>query len=150
MIPKKPALGLDPRVDTGFRKRSCSTNRSATGKPIHLVLGGTHLVPANDGQISAIAASLRDRLNVRFIAPVHCTSEPAFAILKESFGDRYLYAGLGTTLLLGPKVTAKAEAEQPSRQAMDAEDLHSYREAMMQGQLRALLGGGRRMAGARQ
>jgi hypothetical protein len=25
MIPKKPALGLDPRVDTGFRKRSCST-----------------------------------------------------------------------------------------------------------------------------
>src|ERR1700730_16870302 len=27
MIPKKPALGLDPRVDTGFRKRSCSTKR---------------------------------------------------------------------------------------------------------------------------
>src|SRR5271156_1953234 len=25
MIPKKPALGLDPRVATGFRKRSCST-----------------------------------------------------------------------------------------------------------------------------
>src|SRR5580704_3653140 len=25
MIPKKPALGLDTRVDTGFRKRSCST-----------------------------------------------------------------------------------------------------------------------------
>jgi len=29
--------------------------KSATGKPIHLVLGGTHLLPANDGQISAIA-----------------------------------------------------------------------------------------------
>jgi hypothetical protein len=27
MIPKKPAVGLDPRVDTGFRKRSCSTKR---------------------------------------------------------------------------------------------------------------------------
>jgi hypothetical protein len=27
MIPNKPALGLDPRVDTGFRKRSCSTNK---------------------------------------------------------------------------------------------------------------------------
>src|SRR5580704_18259473 len=25
MIPKKPVLGLDPRMDTGFRKRSCST-----------------------------------------------------------------------------------------------------------------------------
>src|ERR1700674_5084819 len=27
MIPKKPALGLDPRVGTGFRKRSCSNKR---------------------------------------------------------------------------------------------------------------------------
>src|SRR5580704_16504963 len=27
MIPKKPALGLDPRADTGFRKRSCFNNK---------------------------------------------------------------------------------------------------------------------------
>src|SRR5271165_397236 len=27
MIPKKPALGLDPGVGTGFRKRSCSNKR---------------------------------------------------------------------------------------------------------------------------
>jgi hypothetical protein len=27
MIRKKPALGLDPGVDTGFPKRSCSTNK---------------------------------------------------------------------------------------------------------------------------
>src|SRR5436190_16771366 len=97
--------------------------KSATNKPIHLVLGGTHLLPANDAQIRTIAASLRDNWNVRFIAPVHCTGEPAFAILKESFGDRYVYAGLGTTVLLGPKVTVKAEAGQPNKQAMDAEDL---------------------------
>src|SRR5207237_3717605 len=115
--------------------------KSTTNKPIHLVLGGTHLLPANDTQIRTIAASLRDTLNVRFIAPAHCTGEPAFAILKESFGDRYLYAGLGTTVLLGPKVTVKAEAGQPNRQAMDAEDLRSYREAMRQGHLRALPGG---------
>ena len=100
--------------------------KSATNKPIHLVLGGTHLLPANDTQIRTIAASLRDTFGVRFIAPVHCTGEPAFAILKESFGDRYVYAGLGTTVLLGPKVTVKAEAGQPTRQAMDEEDLRSY------------------------
>jgi 7,8-dihydropterin-6-yl-methyl-4-(beta-D-ribofuranosyl)aminobenzene 5'-phosphate synthase len=124
--------------------------KAATNKPIHLVLGGTHLLPANDGQIRTTAASLRDSFSVDFLAPVHCTGEPAFAILKETFGDRYLYAGLGTTLLLGPKVTVKAEAGQPSRQAMDAEDLRSYREAMMRGPLRALLGGNARLAGARQ
>jgi hypothetical protein len=30
MIRKKLALGLDPRVGTGFPKRSCSTNREVT------------------------------------------------------------------------------------------------------------------------
>ena len=48
---------------------------------------------------------------------------------------------------LGTKVTVKAEAGQPQKQAMDAEDLRSYREAMMQGPLHALLGGDKRLAG---
>jgi 7,8-dihydropterin-6-yl-methyl-4-(beta-D-ribofuranosyl)aminobenzene 5'-phosphate synthase len=114
--------------------------KNVINKPIHLVLGGTHLLPAKDDQITSIALSLRDDWRVRYIAPVHCTGEPAFAILKETFGDHYVYAGLGTTVLLGPKVTVKAEAGQPNKQAMDEEDLRSYREAMMRGPLRALLG----------
>jgi 7,8-dihydropterin-6-yl-methyl-4-(beta-D-ribofuranosyl)aminobenzene 5'-phosphate synthase len=126
------------------------TAKSTINKPIHLVLGGTHLLPANDDQIRSTAASLRDNWNVRFIAPVHCTGEPAFAILKESFGDRYLYAGLGTTVLLGPKVTVKAEAGQPDKKAMDEEDIRSYREAMMRGPLRAFLGSDRRLARVHQ
>ena len=121
-------------------ERIVEAARSAINKPIHLILGGTHLLPAKDDQVSSLAASLRDDRNVRYIAPVHCTGEPAFAILKETFGDRYIYAGLGTTVLLGPKVTVKAEAGQPSKAAMDEEDLRSYREAMMRGPLRALLG----------
>src|SRR4030095_1792278 len=124
--------------------------KSTINKPIHLVLGGTPLLPANDDQIRSTAASLRDNWNVRFIAPVHCTGEPAFAILKESFGDRYLYAGLGTTVLLGPKVTVKAEANQPDKRAMDEADIRSYREAMTQGPLRALLGSDRRLARVHQ
>jgi 7,8-dihydropterin-6-yl-methyl-4-(beta-D-ribofuranosyl)aminobenzene 5'-phosphate synthase len=124
--------------------------RSLINKPIHLVLGGTHLLPANNDQIRSIAASLRDKWNVRYIAPSHCTGEPAFAILKESFGDRYIYAGLGTTVLLGPKVTVKAEAGQPNKNAMDEEDFHSYREAMTQGPLRAFLGAEKQLARLRQ
>src|SRR5262249_30511280 len=61
-------------------------------------------------------------------------------------GDRYVYAGLGTTVLLGPKVTVRAEAGQPEKQAMDAEDLRSYRQAMTRGPLRAFLGGGAPLA----
>jgi 7,8-dihydropterin-6-yl-methyl-4-(beta-D-ribofuranosyl)aminobenzene 5'-phosphate synthase len=119
--------------------------KTAINKPIHLVLGGTHLLPAKDDQINSIAVSLRDNWSVRYLAPVHCTGEPAFAILKETFGDRYIYAGLGTTVLLGPKVTVKAEAGQPYKNAMDEEDLRSYRGAMMRGPLRGLLGGDKRL-----
>ena len=124
--------------------------KNTINKPIHLVLGGTHLLPAKDDQIRSIAVSLRDSWGVRYLAPVHCTGEPAFAILKESFGDHYVYAGLGTTVLLGPKVTVKAEAGQPNKEAMDEEDLRSYHEALVRGPLRALLGKDVRMARTQQ
>ena len=126
------------------------TAKTALNKPIHLVLGGTHLLPAKDDQISSTAAALRDTWGVRYVAPVHCTGEPAFAILKQTFGDHYVYAGLGTTVLLGPKVTVKAEAGQPSKAAMDEEDLRSYRAAMTQGPLRAFLGADKRLARLRE
>jgi 7,8-dihydropterin-6-yl-methyl-4-(beta-D-ribofuranosyl)aminobenzene 5'-phosphate synthase len=120
--------------------------KAAINKPIHLIIGGTHLLPAKDDQIKAIATSLHETWKVEYIAPAHCTGEPAFAALKETFGDRYVYAGLGTTVVLGPKVTTKAEAGQPESYAMDAEDLRSYREALARGPLRALLGGYARLA----
>ena len=108
------------------------TARSVTGKPIHLVVGGTHLLPAKPEQITEIATILRDVLEVAWLAPAHCTGEPAFAILKESFGDRYLYAGLGSTLELGAKVITKAEAGQPRTFAMDKEDMRNYRRLALQ------------------
>ena len=49
---------------------------------------------SSDTEITA----LQDKFKVRYIAPRHCTGEPAFAALKKAFGDRYLYAGLGTTV----------------------------------------------------
>jgi 7,8-dihydropterin-6-yl-methyl-4-(beta-D-ribofuranosyl)aminobenzene 5'-phosphate synthase len=100
--------------------------KAAINKPVHLVLGGTHLLPATDEQIRGIANALRDTWKVAWIAPVHCTGEPAFAILKQVFGDRYIYAGLGTTVALGPTVKSVAETGQPKTYAMDDEDLCTY------------------------
>jgi 7,8-dihydropterin-6-yl-methyl-4-(beta-D-ribofuranosyl)aminobenzene 5'-phosphate synthase len=65
---------------------------------IHLVIGGLHLVAASDSDISEMIASLRDTWKVDYVAPGHCTGEPAFAALERAFGERYLYAGLGTQL----------------------------------------------------
>jgi 7,8-dihydropterin-6-yl-methyl-4-(beta-D-ribofuranosyl)aminobenzene 5'-phosphate synthase len=68
---------------------------------IHFLAGGFHLVTASDEEIDKVVSSLRDTYKVEYVAPGHCTGEPAFAALKKSFGDHYLYAGLGTTLTLG-------------------------------------------------
>ena len=67
---------------------------------IHLIVGGFHLVVASDSDIANIVTALHDRFKVEYVAPGHCTGEPAFTALKKAFGDRYLYAGLGTTLAL--------------------------------------------------
>jgi len=73
---------------------------SAINPRIHLIAGGFHLVVASDPDIANIVTILHDKFKVEYIAPGHCTGEPAFTALKQAFGDRYLYAGLGTTLAL--------------------------------------------------
>src|SRR3979409_1308052 len=68
---------------------------------IHFIAGGFHLVVAQDPAIEKVATALHDTYKVDYIAPGHCTGEPTFAALRKTFGDRYLYAGLGTTLGVG-------------------------------------------------
>jgi 7,8-dihydropterin-6-yl-methyl-4-(beta-D-ribofuranosyl)aminobenzene 5'-phosphate synthase len=69
---------------------------------VHVVVGGLHLVTADDATIAKAVASLHDTWKADYIAPGHCTGEPGFAALRKAFGDRYLYAGLGSRLRLGP------------------------------------------------
>jgi 7,8-dihydropterin-6-yl-methyl-4-(beta-D-ribofuranosyl)aminobenzene 5'-phosphate synthase len=64
----------------------------------HLITGGFHLVVTSDPDIGKIVGALHDTYKVEYVAPGHCTGEPAFAALKKSFGDHYIYAGLGTTV----------------------------------------------------
>src|ERR1700689_5425389 len=68
---------------------------------IHLIAGGFPLVVAQDPAIEKVAAALHDTYKVDYIAPGHCTGEPTFTALQKVFGDRYLYAGLGSTLRVG-------------------------------------------------
>jgi len=94
---------------------------------IHLIAGGLHLVVAKDDEIDKIATTLRDTFKVGYVAPGHCTGEPTFAALRKAFGDRYLYAGLGTVLALGAKPRAVAENAAPPPRTLDEADLEAYR-----------------------
>jgi len=71
---------------------------TAINPRIHFIAGGFHLVVAPDPDIERIVTALHDRFRVEYVAPGHCTGEPAFTALKKAFGDHYIYAGLGTTL----------------------------------------------------
>ena len=67
---------------------------------IRFVAGGFHFVIAKDADVDALVTVLRDTYKVAVIAPGHCTGEPAFAALRKAFGERYLYAGLGSRFAL--------------------------------------------------
>jgi 7,8-dihydropterin-6-yl-methyl-4-(beta-D-ribofuranosyl)aminobenzene 5'-phosphate synthase len=74
---------------------------ASINRHIHLIAGGFHLVAAKDADIDKVVKSIDDTWKVDHVAPGHCTGEPAFAALKRAFGDRYLYAGLGSRLKIG-------------------------------------------------
>jgi len=93
---------------------------------IQLIVGGFHLVVAKDPDIEAIIATLRDTYKVAYIAPGHCTGEPTFTALRKAFGERYLYAGLGSTFALGATPRAVGAVEQTSPSALSDDDHQGY------------------------
>jgi 7,8-dihydropterin-6-yl-methyl-4-(beta-D-ribofuranosyl)aminobenzene 5'-phosphate synthase len=82
---------------------------AAINPKIHLIAGGFHLVAAQDEAIAKVVTALKDRFKVETIAPGHCTGEPTFAALKQAFGDKYLYAGLGTSIPFGAGTASGAK-----------------------------------------
>jgi 7,8-dihydropterin-6-yl-methyl-4-(beta-D-ribofuranosyl)aminobenzene 5'-phosphate synthase len=93
---------------------------------IRLIAGGFHLVVAPDEVIARAVAAIKDTFKVENIAPGHCTGGPTFAALKQAYGDRYLYAGVGTSLPLGPGIgSVGRRGEGP---ALQEDDLATYRK----------------------
>lgn len=72
--------------------------KNITNDKIELVYGGFHLLPFNRAQTVQIINMLKSDLQVHRVAPTHCTGHLGFKILKDTFGDDYLYAGLGETI----------------------------------------------------
>jgi 7,8-dihydropterin-6-yl-methyl-4-(beta-D-ribofuranosyl)aminobenzene 5'-phosphate synthase len=71
---------------------------SAIDPHINLLLGGLHQIQAPDPEVERIARVLHDQYKLGRIAPGHCTGEPEFAALKKTFGDHFLYAGVGSVV----------------------------------------------------
>lgn len=71
--------------------------RLADTEVVYLVIGGTHLAPAEEDQVTATIAALKE-LEVQRLGPSHCTGLPVAARLAAQFGERFFFATAGTTI----------------------------------------------------
>lgn len=108
--------GLDKIVDA----------TSKINKHIHMVTGGFHQVVAKDIEIQQVVTTLHDTFKVDFVAPSHCTGEPAFTAFKKAFGDHYIYAGLGTAIGLNTDMLSVANISN-KKLTMGIDELRTYR-----------------------
>ncbi len=71
-----------------------------SGRPIHTVIGGMHLLTAGPERMDKTVVELR-RLDVRRLMPCHCTGFAAMARLWHEFPDRYATCRVGSVVELG-------------------------------------------------
>ena len=71
-------------------------------RPILSVLGGTHLVEADETQLRRVIDVLRDVHGSPRLHLNHCTGTPALMTLARAFGDRVSHFPAGTTLEIQP------------------------------------------------
>jgi 7,8-dihydropterin-6-yl-methyl-4-(beta-D-ribofuranosyl)aminobenzene 5'-phosphate synthase len=66
-------------------------------EPVHLVMGGFHLLSATREQILQIIEAFRE-VGVQRVAPCHCTGDMARSVFSESYGKNSLLIGVGATI----------------------------------------------------
>ncbi|MGD9887680.1 MAG: MBL fold metallo-hydrolase [Halothiobacillaceae bacterium] len=70
------------------------------GRPVHAVIGGTHLLRASEERL-AYTAGLLETLNVKLLAPNHCTGLNAQCYLRQRFPERFAEAPAGARFYFG-------------------------------------------------
>lgn len=77
--------------------RIAETAGRLTGKRIHLLMGGFHLMRADRAEIQVIIDRLR-ALGVEKLAPSHCTGDAAIAQFRTAWGTDFVEGGLGAVI----------------------------------------------------
>jgi 7,8-dihydropterin-6-yl-methyl-4-(beta-D-ribofuranosyl)aminobenzene 5'-phosphate synthase len=72
--------------------------RGTFQSPIVAILGGTHLVEADEAHLKRVIEVLRDTYETPHLYLNHCTGDRAYVALASAFGDRVKPCPVGTTL----------------------------------------------------
>jgi 7,8-dihydropterin-6-yl-methyl-4-(beta-D-ribofuranosyl)aminobenzene 5'-phosphate synthase len=76
-------------------------------EPVHLVIGGFHLLRSSREEILEIVKGFRE-VGVQRVAPCHCAGDTARLIFSEAYGKNYLAIGVGARIEIG-------SSEQPNK-----------------------------------
>jgi 7,8-dihydropterin-6-yl-methyl-4-(beta-D-ribofuranosyl)aminobenzene 5'-phosphate synthase len=84
-----------------------STMTKRTNLPIYGVIGGTHLVDANEDRMNQTITSFKN-MGLDFIAVSHCTGEEGIKLMKESFREKFIFNNTGNIIKIDTKAWKKA------------------------------------------
>lgn len=70
-----------------------------TGRPLHLVIGGFHLLEQPDAELLQLATAIK-ALGAAHVSATHCSGESAAHVFREIFGNDYVSAGVGAVIKL--------------------------------------------------
>ena len=71
-----------------------------TGLPVYAVIGGFHLVGADDSRLREVALTFK-RYGLREVYPIHCTGDRARRYFKEVLGEVYEDGHVGIIVEIG-------------------------------------------------
>jgi 7,8-dihydropterin-6-yl-methyl-4-(beta-D-ribofuranosyl)aminobenzene 5'-phosphate synthase len=81
-------------------------------RPIHMIVGGFHLVPVEQQPVDMTIDFIARRLQPkpRYVLPLHCTGLEPRARLKRALGDACIAAGVGMKVTVDGGNSAEAES----------------------------------------
>ena len=74
--------------------------KASSGRPVHAVLGGFHLLQTPAAEVSGMVAAIK-ALGVARVGPTHCTGPDAISRFRDAYGDRFIPGGVGTVVTAG-------------------------------------------------
>lgn len=73
--------------------------RQIRNRPIFLVIGGFHLVNYGSSEVEDIIKDFQT-MNVKYVAPTHCTGEDAISAFQAAYGNHFVQGGTGRTIFI--------------------------------------------------
>jgi len=80
--------------------------RQWTGRPVLMLVGGFHLLNSSGEAIDRTLANFKAQ-GVRYVGPTHCTGDAAIDTVRQSWRERFVEGGGGTTVQVAPFVRSK-------------------------------------------